>query len=340
MTPLAAARVAVLQGGTSSERDVSLASGAEILRALSIPDGRGPRSASAIEIEPDGRWRVEGESLDPLQALLATREVDVYFLALHGGSGENGTLQGLLESASRAYTGSGVGASALCMDKLATRALAGACGLRVSPGHVLSAAEHARDPGAALARVAPLGPGSIVVKPRCGGSSVATFVVEDRGSLRSAVDAVLATGDDCLIEQRIEGVECSCGVLGNRGEEARALPPIEIRPAPGRFFDFQQKYSAGGAEEICPPRSLGKDAIERVQAQAARYYVAAGCDGYARLDFIVPGDGEPVLLEANTLPGFTARSLLPQEAAAAGMDYRGLCLYVIDAALRRWGRGA
>ncbi len=334
---LAAARVAVLQGGTSSEREVSLSSGSEVLRALAVADGQGPRSVLSIEIEPQGRWRVGAESLDPLRALLSTSEVDIFFLALHGGSGEDGTLQGLLESAGRAYTGSGVRASALCMDKLATRGLAAAHGLRTAAGLCLGAAEYARDPTRALERVARAGAGGLVLKPRCGGSSVATFVVDAGGPLRAAVEAVLATGDDCLVEQRVEGVECSCGVLGNRGEEPRPLPPVEIRPAPGRFFDYQQKYAQGGAEELCPPVSLSSAAVERVQSRACSFYRAAGCDGYARIDFIVPADGEPVLLEANTLPGFTSRSLLPKEAAAAGLDYRGLCLYVLDAALRRWG---
>jgi D-alanine-D-alanine ligase len=126
-------------------------------------------------------------------------------------------------------------------------------------------------------------------------------------------------------------------VLGNRGEPLRALPPIEIRPAAGRFFDYQQKYAADGAREVCPVESLDPATVERVQARARAFYDAAGCEGYARVDFIVPTDGEPVLLEANTLPGFTARSLLPQEAAVAGMDYRGLVLWVIEAALRRRG---
>jgi D-alanine-D-alanine ligase len=194
-----------------------------------------------------------------------------------------------------------------------------------------------RDPGRWLERVSALPGEARVVKPRCGGSSVATTRVGAGEDLATAVGAVLATGDDCLVESAVAGVECSCGVLGNRGEPLRALPPIEIRPAAGRFFDYQQKYAADGAREVCPVESLDAAAIERVQAGAGVLFEAAGCDGYARIDFIVPADGEPVLLEANTLPGFTARSLLPQEAAVEGMDYRSLVLAVIEAALRRRG---
>jgi D-alanine-D-alanine ligase len=280
---------------------------------------------------------VGGEQLDPAAALAALSDVDVFFLALHGGAGEDGTLQGLLESAGRVYTGSGVRASALCMDKLATRGLAAACGLRTAAGVAFTPDAFAREPQAWLARIAALPGEERVVKPRCGGSSVATSLVPSGGDLQQALADVLATGDDCLVEARVEGVECSCGVLGNRGEPLRALPPIEIRPASGRFFDYQQKYAADGAREVCPVESLDAAVLGRVQARAVALYAAAGCDGYARVDFIVPADGEPVLLEANTLPGFTARSLLPQEAAVAGIDYRSLVLWVIEAALRRRG---
>jgi len=332
---LARSTVAVLSGGGSGEREVSLDSGREIQRALSAADGRGPSRVLAVELDARGRWRVGEEWLPAGAALSALQEVDVFFIALHGGAGEDGTLQGLLESAVRCYTGSGVRASAVCMDKLATRGIAAACGVRTSPAVCFTPQDYARDAEGCLARAAALSPEAVVAKPRCGGSSVLTAIVTAGESLRPIVEQVLASGDDCLIEARVAGVECSCGVLGNRGEPARALPPVEILPAAGRFFDYQQKYSSDGAREVCPPQSLGKDAVERVQAAALALYAATGCDGYARIDFIVPAQGEPVVLEVNTLPGFTSRSLLPQEAAAVGMDYRSLCLWVLEAALRR-----
>ena len=131
---LCRATVAVLRGGTSGEREVSLDSGREVLRALGQVDGRGPARSMDVEIDANGRWCVEGRRLDAGAALAALSGVDVFFIALHGGRGEDGTIQGLLESAGQAYTGSGVRASALCMDKLATRGIAAACGLRTAPG--------------------------------------------------------------------------------------------------------------------------------------------------------------------------------------------------------------
>jgi D-alanine-D-alanine ligase len=334
---LARATVAVLAGGGSGEREVSLDSGREIVRALAVEDGRGPAQVRSIEIDARGRWNVRGEWIDAASALAALRDVDVFFLALHGGAGEDGTLQGLLESAGCCHTGSRVRGSAVCMDKLATRGIAAACGVRTSPGLCFTAQDYEREPEAWLERAAKLSTDALVVKPRCGGSSVLTAIVAAGENLRPAVEQVLASGDDCLVESCARGIECSCGVLGNRGEAARALPPIEIRPAAGRFFDYQQKYSSDGAREVCPPESLDAASVQRVQSAALALYAATGCDGYARVDFIVSAAGEPVVLEVNTLPGFTSRSLLPQEAAAIGMDYRSLCLWVLEAALRRSG---
>jgi len=332
---LTRATVAVLSGGGSGEREVSLESGREIQRALGASDGRGPARVVPIEIDARGRWRVGEAWLSAPAALAALAEIDVFFIALHGGAGEDGTLQGLLESASRPYTGSGVRASAVCMDKLATRGIAAACGVSTSAAICFTPQEYEREPEQWLARAAELSLDALVVKPRCGGSSVMTAIVAAGESLRPSVEQVIASGDDCLIEARVRGIECSCGVLGNRGEPARGLPPIEIRPAAGRFFDYQQKYSSDGAREVCPPETLDGANVERVQSAALALYAATGCDGYARIDFIVNAAGEPVALEVNTLPGFTSRSLLPQEAAAVGMDYRSLCLWVLEAALRR-----
>lgn len=323
--------VAVLFGGASGEREVSLQSGAEIARSLMSDDGRGPARVRQVELCEDGSWRFDGRSVGAARALEELGEVDVFFLALHGGAGEDGTLQGLFAASGRLHTGSGVAASALCMDKQASRALARELGLTVAPGLCLGP-----DEPLLPARLEELGGASgWAVKPRRGGSSVATFVLAPGEPLEPAVAAVRATGDDCLIEAAVAGVEVSCGVLGNPGEELRALPPIEIQPAQGRFFDYEQKYSPGGARECCPPESLTADEVAAVRTAARRFYVGAGCAGYARVDFIVPPGGAPVLLEANTLPGFTARSLLPQEALQLGLDHRDLCLFVVQAALAR-----
>jgi D-alanine-D-alanine ligase len=175
------------------------------------------------------------------------------------------------------------------------------------------------------------------VKPRSGGSSVATWSVPAEGDLAEALRAVARTGDDVLVEEALSGVVCSCGVLEGPGSPPLALPAIEIQPAAGHFFDYRQKYASDGAREVCPPQSLTPEAHARVQRDALTLFRVSGCRGYARIDFIVAADGTPVLLEANTLPGLTARSLLPQEAAAVGMDYRSLCLWILGAALGERG---
>jgi len=330
---LATCTVAVLSGGRSGEREVSLDSGRGIAEALRLDVP--PREVSEVELAADGRWIVAGECYTAGAALERLAQVDVFFLGLHGGPGEDGTIQGLLESSGRAYTGSGVRSSALCMDKLALRTLATEAGVRVAPAVCLSRREWSEQRAAAEARLDALPVGRWVVKPRGGGSSVDTFVVEQRAALSDAVPRAFTADAHVLVEAFIEGVEVSCGVLGNADEPPRALPTIEIRPASGHFFDYQQKYDPAGATELCPSESLDEPSEARVRELAARAHELGGCDGYSRVDFIVPPSGDPVLLEVNTLPGMTERSLLPQEAAEVGIDYRALCLFILERALHR-----
>ena len=341
------ARVAVLSGGPSSEREVSLATGRAVVAALS--EGGLPGAVVDVRIEPDRSWRLGGERLSAHRALRRLEEVDVFFLGLHGRAGEDGTVQGFLETADRRYTGSGVRASALCMDKHALRLLARDAGFAVSPAVVVTGRGWRGDRARSLARIHGAVGERCVVKPRCGGSSVATALIAARDEvLAPAIEAALAEDDDALVEGFVAGVEVSVGVLGNADGALRALPPVEIRPAAGRFFDYQQKYDPDGAEELCPAESLTGAEQTRLTELALRAHRLAGCDGYSRVDFIVPrapgpasGSGgaapdiDPVLLEVNTLPGLTPRSLLPQEAAAVGLDYRSLCLELVLLALRK-----
>ena len=334
-TPLAELRVAVVMGGTSTEREVSLVSGRSVVAALErCVLSNALADVSVIEIDPNGRWVVEGVPHDAARALSQCDAVHVFFLALHGGTGEDGSVQGLLESCGRRHTGSGVVASAICMDKAATRGLAASSGLRVAPGALIDSAGFAKHPAQEIQRVRALPDCAEgwVVKPRRGGSSVNTHLVLDANDLAQAIGQVLQTGDDALVEARIRGVEVSCGVLAARHGEARALPPIEIQHDKERFFDYEQKYSESGAKEICPPTSLDLDMQQRVAAAALKLHRLCGCAGYSRSDFIVPSSGDPVLLEINTLPGLTPRSLLPQEAAAVGITYDELCLALVECA--------
>jgi len=335
------ATVAVLFGGRSSEREVSLKSGSAVAAALrDVHDGGGPARVVDVEISPRGTWLFEGLEHPPAEALSRMPRATVFFLALHGGEGEDGTIQGLLAATGRVHTGSGVAGSALCLCKTWTRSVLADAGLTVAPGRTIHAAEWRSDAAGLLESVRSLSRTGWAVKPDHGGSSVATFVLDDAQDLRGAIEAVLATGDRALVEARIRGVECTVGVLGNRGGSVRALMPVEIVPKDGRFFDYDEKYSAAGASEHCPPRSIDAATCSALQALGERAHEAAGCEGYSRIDFIVPeAGGMPTVLEINTLPGMTSRSLLPLAAAHAGISFRGLCLRLVELALDRTSAG-
>lgn len=323
----------ILHGGTSSEREVSLASGMAIVEALrSIPEGEGPGPIQPVEILEDGAWRVAGHDLPPHEAVSSLEPDSLFLLALHGGAGEDGRIQAFLEVCGRTYTGSGPSASAVCMDKRRTREAAGAVGVRVAPGRLASP------------EAGPLhrpGEQCWFVKPNRGGSSVGVERVTDPDDLEAAVERIHHTGDEALVEVEQPGLEVTSGIIGNRTDELVALPVVEVVPKQGRFFDYEEKYTEGGALEICPPAQLSKATWTRIQDRAARVYRATGCEGYARIDFIVPpggitGDEEPILLEVNTLPGFTPRSILPQAAGVTGVSYAELCLEVCARAISRF----
>jgi len=331
--------VVVLAGGRSSEREVSLDSGRGIAEALGA-DAALLASVTLVEIDADGRWIVAGEALAPQLAVRALPEEALYFLGLHGGEGENGTLQAFLEVLGKRYTGSGMKASAICLDKARSRILFADAGCRVAPARLITPFLWRASSEELLQEIAGFGCDTWYVKPNCGGSSVTMFAVHAAGDLETAIEQVLATGEDALVEAGVSGLEVTCGVIGNQSDELTLLPVVEIHPHDGRFFDYEEKYSESGAEEICPPENLAAERVAAVERQALAAYRAAGCDGYARIDFIVPETGEPVVLEANTLPGFTARSLLPLAAAATGVDYRAVCLELCTRALARFGESS
>jgi len=332
--------VVILAGGRSSEREVSLRSGVAVQEALGGMRGpEGLASLELVEIAADGRWVREGDACDPAQCVSDLPQDAVYFLALHGGEGEDGSVQGFLTCAGRAYTGSGVGPSALAMDKSATRAALSAADLRTAPGRLVQAwAWNARRAAelAALRELAThhaLGDDGWFVKPNRGGSSVNTHSVQGVDQLAAAIDSVIASGDSALVEARIAGTEATCGVLGG-SVDAQSLPPVEIVPRGDHFFDYEQKYDDDGAEEFCPPRSFDAATCAALGDSALTAHRVLGCDGYSRTDFIVPrAGGPPVVLEVNTLPGLTSRSLQPQAAAVIGLGFAGLCLHVLGLAL-------
>ncbi len=327
---LARRTVVVLFGGTSSEREVSLASGRAVLGALTLLREREPEAPRPlpVPIGADGAWEVEGRALPALEALRALPEDALFFLALHGGDGEGGVIQGLLRAVGRVHTGAGLAASALCLDKHRTRLVLADAGLTVAPGRLVRRGELAGREAAWRQELAGLGTLGWFVKPNTGGSSVGVRRVGDADDLPAAVGEVHAAGDDALVEARVPGVEATCAVLGHE-----ALPPVEIRPRAGRFFDYGEKYDAGGALELCPPASLDDVACRRLAEAALTAHRATGCAGYSRTDCIVPPSGIPVVLEVNTLPGLTERSLLPRAAAAAGLDFPALVLRILELAL-------
>ncbi|MEW6073022.1 MAG: D-alanine--D-alanine ligase [Planctomycetota bacterium] len=340
---LEAATIAVLAGGRSTEREVSLSSAREIARALATPSGpedrRGPARVVEVELAADGRWIVAGRSLAVGEALAALAGVDVVFSGLHGGEGEGGTIQGLCAAAGLATTGSDVRGSAVALDKVFSRELVRAAGGTVARGRAVDLADWRRDPDRELAVLVSWPGAGWVVKPRCGGSSVGTAIARRADELPGALETAFRYEDEALVEELLVGVELTGGVVEDPAGSLVALPAIEIRPHPGRFFDYEEKYSPAGAAELCPPESVSAEIGERVRRLSLLAHRTLRCRGYSRSDFLLPaGSREPVFLEANTLPGMTPRSLVPLAARTAGIDYRTLCLWIAAAALRGRGR--
>jgi len=332
---LAQTEVVVLSGGTSDEREVSLRSGEAIVSALENLDEAQrrarPLNLQWIEIAPEGHWILEGQALDAGDAMEQLPASALYFIALHGGEGENGHLQRALGTRGRAFTGSGAEASALCMDKARARARAQAAGLECAPGLLVDHRDWSEGSEQILNRVFDLGEGPWFVKPNCGGSSLGVVRTEGAAGLREAIAATLGMGQDALVEREIVGLEVSDGILGGTSaSESMALPLCEILPDEGRYFDYHQKYDGSGAIENCPPQHTTPEQDAEVQGMSRTVFQALGCEGYGRMDFILPKmGGAPVFLEANTLPGMTERSLLPRAAQAQGVDMGSLCLEVL-----------
>lgn len=333
--------VAVLLGGPSTEHDVSLSTGSLVLERLD----RTRFEAAPVYIDkkrvwhfpklphpPGLSWRdaLAGSTAWHADGTLMPWRPEVCFIGLHGTYGEDGQVQELLERAGVHYTGSGPAASCLAMNKRASKdvyrkhQLPVAKEIEVFPGDV---------PAAAAARAGRELPGPWVVKPRDGGSSVGVVMVDTREELQPALESALAGGDVLLVETRIPGRELTCGVLDDLAtRRPRVLPVTEIRPKAGVFFDYKAKYTAGQSEEITPA-PIPEAAAKEVQRIALAAHQALGCRAYSRSDFILMADGQPMILETNTLPGLTATSLLPQEAAAIGIEYQALLTLLIDLAL-------
>jgi D-alanine-D-alanine ligase len=342
-------RVAVLCGGTSREHGVSLESGRAVSEALQS------RGLDVIDVHVDtsGRWSLPASEPDALpgavgeeplatsraDALLRlsgtadTPAVDAVFVALHGAWGEDGTVQGFLETLGLPYTGSGVLASALAMDKERTKEVLAHHGVDTPPWVGIDAATWTADRDDALRRAAAV-PGPYVVKPAREGSSFGVALVDDVADLGPALDAAVnGPGARALVEHRVAGVEVTCPVLGNAGGPLRTLPLVQIVPHDGAFFDYHAKYE-GGSDEICPA-PVSEEIAARVREAALVAHRVLGCDGMSRSDFMVDDAGRPWFLETNTVPGMTPASLSPQSAAEAGLPFELLCERLVELAIAR-----
>ncbi len=324
-------RVALLAGGRSSEHDISLASARSVLEALD-PDRY---DVTEIGIGRDGRWELgTGETAaatlpvpsegGPLERL---GHVDVVFPILHGPFGEDGTVQGLLELAGIPYVGAGVAASALAMDKDLFKKVMRDSGIPVARHHTIRLGDPVDNP---------LGYPAFV-KPARLGSSVGISKVHDEAELVAAVALARRHDEKVLVEELLTGMEVECGVLGNREPPPIASLPGRIDTLEHEWYDYASKYDEDGMELVIPPE-LPQETIELVQQRAVDAFVASECEGMARVDFFVRDDGEVVVNELNTIPGFTATSVYTKLFAASGIGYSDLLDRLIELALERHER--
>jgi len=301
------AKVAVVMGGSSSEREISIQTGSGVMRALQT------LGYDAQSLDFDANF------IDAVRAL----KPDVVFVALHGPGGEDGQVQAILEHLGIAYTGSGVEAAALAMDKHLTKKLIGAEGLPTAAWDLFDLS------GGTL----PLLPGSLdlplVIKPRYEGSSSGVSIVKTHEQWTNAMLASAKLFPQVMAEEYVEGREYTCGVLGEE-----ALPVVEIVANKDDFYTYDAKYAPGGSTHIVPAE-IDADLAARLQMLALSVHRLIGLRDYSRTDFIVSNEGRPQILEVNTLPGLTPTSLLPDACKAIGISYEALIDRLVGYALAR-----
>jgi D-alanine-D-alanine ligase len=329
-------RVAVVAGGRSSEHEISVASARSVIEALD-PDRY---EVETIEIGRDGRWALNSgmKELDrPVAETLPVPtgsppetlgRVDVVLPILHGPFGEDGTVQGLLELAGVPYVGAGVTASALSMDKDLFKSVCRDKGIPVTRSVTVRNGDRPENPYGY----------PVFVKPARLGSSVGITKVEREEQLEDAVALARRHDDKVLVEEFVDGVEVECGVLGNR-EPLASIPGEIVAHGFGGvdWYDYSAKYDEGGMDLIIPPR-ISEEASRRVQELSVDAFIAADCEGMARVDCFVTAAGEVLVNELNTIPGFTATSVYAKLFEASGIPYRELLDRLIDLALERHER--
>ena len=332
-------------GGRSSEHEISIISGREVVNNLDSSN----YNIFPIVISRNGdRWKLTskdslnliGDSIkhrnESKEVGLATKKEykslsnikikpDIVFVAMHGPFGEDGTIQGLLELAGIKYTGSGVLASALGMDKLMFRKIMEKENLPIPKYIVLKRNDFPKS----VRRL--VGEPPYFVKPNNQGSSVGVSIADNSAELRKSLKVAWKYSDIALVDEYVKGIEVTCGVLGNN--QPFALPLVEIISKRSRFFDYESKYTESGSEEIIPAR-IGRNLTKIVQKIAVNVHSLLGCKGFSRVDFILKNGYDPYILEINTIPGLTPMSLLPKAAKAYGLSYPKLLDKIISYAFK------
>lgn len=323
-------RVALFFGGKSDERDVSLNTGKTIAEYFDS----NKYEVIPVEISKTGKWllqsatikqigkrvktkKVKARDLAPIEKT-AKGQIDVALLALHGPGGEDGTIQGMLELLGIAYTGSGVLASALAMDKARTKRLVASSGIPVLPHVVVSRRDFKTNIKKILQRIK----GMVVVKPNHLGSSIGVTITNKKKEIEKGIKTALRYSPDAIIEPFIDGREITVPVLGNSKPEA--LPIVEVLPwKKSKFYDYKSKYEEGGSQHIIPaPLTASQE--RAVQEMSVEIHRLLGCRGVTRADFILDKKGKFHFLEINTIPGMTSTSLVPQSAEVAGISFSQL----------------
>ncbi len=306
-------KIAVICGGPSKEAEVSRSTAQGIMNALH----ENYRSVDLIELD------------DHIDQNLRQLQPDVVFPAVHGMWGEDGHLQGLLSICGYAYVGSQMEAMALAMNKILAKQVFQIYGLPVAKSKVVTQADNLKKAADEILKT--LG-NQVVIKPACEGSGLGITFASTSTEIQEGIEIALSFGPRVLVEEKIIGAEITVAVLER--ESVEALPVIEIKTPPGTWYDYKHRYTPGLSEHIIPA-PLPQQQYQRVQEVAILAHQSLGCRDLSRVDFVVPKQGEPILLEVNTIPGFTPTSLFPDAAKAAGISFAALASLLVEQAVAR-----
>ncbi len=298
-------KIALLSGGLSKEREVSLKSGKKIYETLK-------KKYRVFQYDPK-------KDMEKLWRDALSKKIDLVFPALHGSYGEDGKLQGFLETLGVPYIFSGVLASSLAMDKHRSKILISNKGIPVAKDLILRKKSEENIPNLEF---------PLVIKPVNSGSSVGISITKNKQQLKKGIEEAFSHDEEIMIEEYIKGRELTVTILGN--EEPRALPVLEIKPKNSEWFDYESKYTPGATEEICPAK-IPQKIEKKIQGYAKEIFLAIGCRDLARVDFIWDqNSGKIYFLEINTIPGMTGTSLVPQTARADGLNFERLLDKLIE----------